>query len=483
MFFVLNAWATNFRVDGINYLITSDSTVGVCRNNTFYINDIIIPDSVSYLSTNYSVNSICDSAFFKCSGLTSIRIPTSVTTIGNIAFYNCTSLTSLLLSNKVENIGNYAFYNCTGLKNITISNLNAKIGQQTFYLCTGLLSASINAKTLGKGAFGGCTSLTSVTFGKSLTNIDDDTFMECFSLVGIKVDELNPFLTDIDGVLFSKDKKIVIVYPNAKGESYIIPDGVDSIASCAFETCSKLKTLVFPISVTAIGESAFYCDSSLISIILPPKINYLYPLTFKGCVGLTSIIIPDSVKGMGQQVFMDCESLASVQFPSSLTNIGYLAFDNCNELTTLNIPPSVTTINGMAFSSLKLTTINVNNATPPVIYSSSFFGVRKSTCILNVPIGSKAAYQADNQWKLFRNIIEKDFSVSVSGFKQQGLKIYSGFKSVNIQSDEVANISIFSVCGNEVISSRLNIGNNHIGLSRGIYLVKVNDLISKVLIQ
>lgn len=461
MFFVSNAWTTNFRVDGINYFITSANTVGVCRDNPPYLNDIIIPANVSYLSTDYSVSSICDSAFFNCTGLTSITIPTSVTTIGNIAFYSCTSLTSLPISINVEKIGNYAFYNCTGLRAIVVSNSNANIGQQAFYLCTGLLSASISAKTLGNGAFGECTSLMSVTIGNSLINIGDDTFIDCFSLVGIKVDEMNPFLTDIDGVLFSKDKKTVIVYPSAKGESYIIPDGVDSIASSAFETCPELKTLIFPSSVTAIGESAFYGDSALTSIILPPKLKNLYSLTFKGCTGLTSIIIPDSVKGLGNQVFMDCESLTSVQFPSTLSTIGGYAFYNCS----------------------KLSTIYVNSVTPPNLSSRSFSEVYKSTRTLYVPIGCRTSYLENAQWKSFRNILEKDFNVSISEFKQQRLNLYSGIGFIDVRSDQSANISIFSVWGNKVYNSRLNIGNNHISLSRGIYILKVNDLISKVLIQ
>lgn len=507
LFFALSTWAISFKVDGINYTVISENTVGVSKDITPYINDIIIPSTVSYLSTNYSVSSIRDSAFLNNTSLTSVTIPTTVTSIGNKAFYGCTGLVNVPIPITVENIGSYAFYKCTSLKTIAISNANASIGSQAFYLCSGLLSVSIGAKTLSDGAFADCTSLESVTIGNSLTNVGSDAFYNCSKLIGFTVDKTNPFLIDIDGVLFSKDKTTIIVYPNLKGANYIIPDGVDSIASYAFETCPKLKSVYIPNSVTAIGESAFFGDSALTSIILPPNLRFLNSWTFRDCTGLTSVVIPDSVKGMGRDVFMSCKSLNSVHFSSSLTNIGayafsdctaltsvsipspvtsigIVAFNNCNNLTLLSIPSSVTIIGSSAFAScLKLSTINVNCVTPPVIYSSTFNGVNKTTCTLYVPIGSKTTYMANLEWKKFSNIIEKDLNVSVKEINQQELIIYSGIGFIDVKLDNPSNIIIYSVEGKKVYNASLNAGNNHINLSHGIYIVNLNGFRTKVLIQ
>ena len=72
---------------------------------------------------------INDSAFYGCSGLTSVTIPESVTSIGNQAFYNCSSLTSVTIPESVTSIGNSAFYKCGGLTSVTIPNSVTSIGE------------------------------------------------------------------------------------------------------------------------------------------------------------------------------------------------------------------------------------------------------------------------------------------------------------------------------------------------------------------
>ena len=112
----------------IYYEITSSSdlTVAVTYQGTSYSEysneysgDVTIPESVSYGGKTYSVTSIDYSAFFECSGLTSITIPNSVTAIGDYAFLYCDGLTSVTIGNSVTSIGDYAFAGCSGLKEIT----------------------------------------------------------------------------------------------------------------------------------------------------------------------------------------------------------------------------------------------------------------------------------------------------------------------------------------------------------------------------
>jgi hypothetical protein len=94
----INALAHDFEVvnaDGktIYYVCNGDNTtvsVSYCGSSyssysNEYSGDIVIPKSVTYNGKTYSVTSIGDNAFYKCSGLTSVTIPNSVTSIGGYA--------------------------------------------------------------------------------------------------------------------------------------------------------------------------------------------------------------------------------------------------------------------------------------------------------------------------------------------------------------------------------------------------------------
>ena len=75
--------------------------------------DVTIPSTVTISGKEYTVTSIGDYAFYYCSSLTSIELPSSVTSIGDYAFYGCSSLTSIYCyAESVPEIYSYAFYNC-----------------------------------------------------------------------------------------------------------------------------------------------------------------------------------------------------------------------------------------------------------------------------------------------------------------------------------------------------------------------------------
>ena len=225
--------------------------------------------SLASITISNSVTSIGPFAFLECSSLTNITIPNSVTSIGRFAFDGCSSLTSITIPNSVTSIGRDTFGSCSSLTSITIPESVTSLGDDAFYHCSSLTSITIpnSVTSIGDSAFDGCSSLTSITIPESVTSIGDDAFYHCSSLTNINVSDNNKNYSSIDGVLFNKDKTVIIQYPSKKdGTSYAIPNSVTSIGRFAFSDCSSLTSITIPDSVTSIGNYAFASCSSLTNI-------------------------------------------------------------------------------------------------------------------------------------------------------------------------------------------------------------------------
>ena len=103
-------------------------------------------------------------------------------------------------------------------------------------------------------------------FEYNVTSIDSSAFYFC-SLVSITVGKNNQSYKSIDGSLYSKDGKTLILYAAGKQEtSFTIPDGVEIIGKNAFFECYDLTSVVISNSVISIGDYAFCGCGSLASI-------------------------------------------------------------------------------------------------------------------------------------------------------------------------------------------------------------------------
>ena len=265
-----------------------------------------------------SVTRIGDVAFSGCTSLVSIDIPNSVTRIGDRAFRDCTSLASIDIPNSVTNIGSNVFNYCDGLENVDVENDNPKymslsgvlftkdmstlmkcpsrksgtyripegvvsiddgafqscmnltdiyipnsvknIGSGSFQGCESLQRMEIpdGVTNIGDGAFNICSSLTEIIIPKTVTSIGEGAFLSCVGLKQIDVEEGNQQYTSVAGVLFDKEKTVLIQYPTSKPEvSYAIPNGITKIEYYAFFYCENLDSISIPSSVLYIDEGAF----------------------------------------------------------------------------------------------------------------------------------------------------------------------------------------------------------------------------------
>ena len=220
--------------DGIIYQISSDGTYAEVVRYGGLESDVIIAS----VYQDKPVKMICKNAFTNRPSKI-IVIPDTIETIDDYAFSNCRSLEKIIIGNGVKNIGDYAFHFCKKLTSIEIPESVISIGEHAISNCYDLQSITLNEglESIGDNAFIGCSSLKSVVIPNSVTSIGTMAFIECSvievtigsgvsyigedafsskSLENIYVDEENKEYKSIDGVLYSKDGKQLIRYPNVR---------------------------------------------------------------------------------------------------------------------------------------------------------------------------------------------------------------------------------------------------------------------------
>ena len=347
--------------EGVRITDIQDGTFAYCSSLT----SITIPEGVTRIG---------DKVFRECSSLTSITIPEGVTSIGNYAFQRCSSLTSITIPEGVTSIGDDAFNTCDSLTSITIPDSVTSIGESAFYQCGRLTSITIPSRvtSIGERAFDSCYSLVSVTIPSRVTSIGERAFYGCSSLTLIEVDSLNTAYSSEDGVLFNKDKTILIQYPAGNTRtSYTIPSSVTSIGESAFSRCRGLSSIEVNSANTAYSsEDGVLFNKDKTILIQYPTGNTR-----------TSYTIPSSVTSIVNYAFSSCSSLTSITIPDSVTSIGESAFWDCSRLAT----------------------IRINATTPPTLGSSAI--IPSNVTNIYVPAGSVDAYKAASGWSSYASKI------------------------------------------------------------------------------
>lgn len=265
------------------------------------LESVVIPDSVKEID---------DDAFTLCESLKSIVIPDSVKELGQFAFSYCENLQTAILPKGLSEISDGLFMG-SGITSIKIPGVE-KISPNAFYGCKNLLHVELSndIKYIEYGAFEYCSNLKSITLPDKLKSLDIMVFTGCTALKSVDISENAENFSSIDGVLFSKDGKELVYYPDGKTE--------------------KLYTV--PETTVRIGGNSFYTNCNIQSVVLPKKLTTIGRSAFSGCEDLSQINIPESVSLIYGDVFQNCTKLKKVDLPNGAILLAKNVFDGCTDI-------------------------------------------------------------------------------------------------------------------------------------------------------
>ncbi len=256
-------------------------------------------------------------SFSDCTGLTELTIPASVEWVNELD--TCSSLTAIHVDSANPNYCDIDGVLFNKEKTEVIQYPPARQG--AYAIPDGVTGFS--------QGFTNCTGVTSITVPASADfsfpdypYYGDIFFNGCTSLTEIYVAEDNPYLYDVDGVLFRKENNELVEYPDGRKGPYSIPSGTKSIHEFVFSGNTNLTAIEFPNSLTSIGESAFDSCTSLTEVTIPGSITDINFRAFCDCTGLTSVTLKKGVTRIDSLAFFGCRSLTSVTVPKSVTDLG-----------------------------------------------------------------------------------------------------------------------------------------------------------------
>lgn len=291
----------------------------------------------------HKVVEIGPNAFELKSGITSIRIPSSVKLVEQNAFAYMSDLTSVYFEDGTEQIGRRVFMSCYALSSVRLPN---------------------TLKIIEHSAFASCKGLTSITIPKSVEIISAVLYTSDFTTHEVGGAFANSGITS---VTFESDSNLKTIgelaFSYSKLASITIPASVEEIKESAFRD-SYIQSVKFEenSNLKTIGTAAFIDCEYLSDISIPKTINEIEQLAFYNCKYYNddanwenNVLYIDNYLICGK----DGATFGEYSVKEGTLGIADRAFQSIS-MEKLNLPTSVRFIGAIAFQYTKLTEVNLN---------------------------------------------------------------------------------------------------------------------------
>ena len=243
---------------------------------------------------------------------------------------------------------NPAYQGVTGQPNASVYKIPdgvESIEQAAFAQVNGLTAIELNGvKKLAKGAFDKAVKLRNVLLGPSVDTIEDGAFGGNNDLAAFDVDPANPNYAADNGVIYTKNKEELVLFPAGKAGEYTTLPTTKKIRNRAFYYAQKVTKVTFNSNLEIIDNDAFQATTKLANITFeaPAKIKTIGTFAFQGS-GLTELNIPASLEVVSWSAFGSTKlKKVTVADGSQLQSINKEAFKGCKDLEEFTFEGSST---------------------------------------------------------------------------------------------------------------------------------------------
>jgi uncharacterized repeat protein (TIGR02543 family) len=269
------------------------------------------PPGKDYIETIVpSITTIASGAFATSYKISNIDIPESVTKIEGYAFYECNSITQISLSASIVELDELSFLACASLTHLNVAPMNPNYTTEDGVLYNKNLTELICCPS-GKE--------TVLYLPLTVSKISETGLMGCFDIPGFQANPSSSYFSSLDGVLFNKNKSMIIQCPVLKEGTYTLPSSVTEIRSAAFSWCYNLTSIILPSNLKTIGPAAFMGCMSLETIAIPASVTSISDSAFNYNVALESVYFRGNAPLMGEGVFDFTADAFTIYYPSLST--------------------------------------------------------------------------------------------------------------------------------------------------------------------